>query len=574
VVTITGGGLAGNVSAVSDDSGRFRFVDLAPGRYTVAVSKPAYLPMVYGATRPGRPGTAIAVSAGQTVNVRVPLSRGAVITGTIRDQFGQPMAGMPVTVSRAEDVTALSGGILLTPNEVVTDDRGVYRAFGLTPGEYVVSTTQRNATGGDTQRMTQTAIDARTRTLEQRFGARAPAASSAGAPPAASAPPTVTADPATSTTRGWGFAPVFFPGTPIAAEASRVRVAAGEERTAVDIAYVPVRTARVSGVIHGSATVPMTRLLPNLTARGPSQSTNTAPPATPAAADGSFSFSNVSPGTYSLLVRSGDGASMRTADGRGASTGNPGIPSLFAQVDLDVNGADIGGLVLTLRPAPSISGRVVFDATTLTAPASLQGIRVSVVVPGAQRSSPTIDLLGAGRLPVTTVNADGAFELVGIIPGTYTLSSSAPGNVAGSTWWLRSAILDGRDLLDQPLVVDAGSSDFANVVLTFSDRHSGITGTLTTAAAQPASEFTVVAFPTDRALWRPGARRIKLTRPGSDGAFMLTDLPAGEYYLAALVDVEATDLQQSAFLESLIGASAKITIAEGQQARQDLRIAK
>ena len=44
VVMLTGNGIRDNLSVIADEAGRFRFLDLEPGRYNVAVSKPAYLP--------------------------------------------------------------------------------------------------------------------------------------------------------------------------------------------------------------------------------------------------------------------------------------------------------------------------------------------------------------------------------------------------------------------------------------------------------------------------------------------------------------------------------------------------
>jgi hypothetical protein len=122
--------------------------------------------------------------------------------------------------------------------------------------------------------------------------------------------------------------------------------------------------------------------------------------------------------------------------------------------------------------------------------------------------------------------------------------------------------------------VNESSEDITDAVLTYSDKRSELTGTLTTPTGQPASEFVVIVYPTDRAMWRPGARRIRSMRPASDGAFATADLPPGEYFIAAVTDAEPNEWQQPSFLERLVAASIKITIANGQKARQDLRIAR
>jgi uncharacterized protein (DUF2141 family) len=130
-----------------------------------------------------------------------------------------------------------------------------------------------------------------------------------------------------------------------------------------------------------------------------------------------------------------------------------------------------------------------------------------------------------------------------------------------------------RDLLDDPLEVSAATSALPDaVVVTFSDRHPELTGTLQSAAGQPASEFFVIVFPTERRWWAPGSRRVRATRPASDGRFSVLDLPAGDYFVAALTDVEADEWKSATFLDQLIGAAVKVTIRDGERTFQDLRL--
>lgn len=82
----------------------------------------------------------------------------------------------------------------------------------------------------------------------------------------------------------------------------------------------------------------------------------------------------------------------------------------------------------------------------------------------------------------------------------------------------------------------------------------------------------MVAFPADRRLW-PSVRRIQSVRPGVDGAFAIRGLPAGEYMLAALADVDLVDLKDTAFLEQIVPAAIRVTLADGEKKVQDLTIA-
>ena len=554
-VTVTGGSIPSNLSAITDDDGRFRFVDLPGGRYSVGASKAAYLATMYGATKPGRQGTPINLANGQHVEIRLRLPKGAVIAGTVRDSQGQPLTGMELMLALAETATGASG-YAATPISATTDDRGEYRIFGLQPGEYLVyALPTTNAANGEVVPLTSSEFDAKVRLLEQR------GAPSVTSKPAASPTPTPT----------FGFAPTFYPSTPVAADAVPIKVAAGEERAGVNIVFAPVPSARVSGVIQGAG-VPISRLIPAMTMIGPSMPLGfRLSPSGPNSDDGIFSFSNITPGRYVLIVRSGQGAMMRNVERNGGSSTNPDIPSMFAMQELTITGRNIDGVVLALRPAIRISGTVTFDATTKTKPDSPAGIGVllNAVGPSLTTVASNSFAIGPDRPPSTSAGPSGGFQLVGVLPGTYTLNSSPP-----TGWWLRSAMVSGRDLLDDLIEIHGGSTDISGVVLTFSDRASGIQGTLSAASGQPAPEFTVIAFPTDRAFWKSGARRIKTTRPSSDGSFSLSMLPPGEYFLAALTDIEPCDAHKAAFLEQLVPAAVKVTVTEGQQTRQDLRIAK
>src|SRR5258705_4103289 len=72
-------------TTITDDGGRFVFVALPAGRYTVGASKAAWVTTYYGAKRPSRPGVAIPLAEGQKVELVVRMARGSVITGLLRD---------------------------------------------------------------------------------------------------------------------------------------------------------------------------------------------------------------------------------------------------------------------------------------------------------------------------------------------------------------------------------------------------------------------------------------------------------------------------------------------------------
>jgi hypothetical protein len=142
-----------------------------------------------------------------------------------------------------------------------------------------------------------------------------------------------------------------------------------------------------------------------------------------------------------------------------------------------------------------------------------------------------------------------------------------------SGWWLRSAIVNGVDVMDRLLEV-APAGNVEGAVLTFSDRQTTLSGVIETAEGKPAPAYFIAVFPTDRSLWRPQARRIESARAGTDGSWIVRGLPAGEYFVAALSDLAAGDLSDLKFLGELVPVSVKVTLGEGEQKTQGLRIGR
>jgi len=173
--------------AVTDDRGRFVFTNLPAGNYTLTATKPAYVTVVYGARRAGeRPGLAIAVRDGQRIeNIVMPLPRGAVMTGVIRQSNGLPAPGVSVQVMPVRTIGGQRTTALMGFQTATTDDRGVYRVFGLAPGEYVVEA--RANQGSVASFLGRPTVTRRVTADELRWAERAVAAG-AGATPAPAAP--------------------------------------------------------------------------------------------------------------------------------------------------------------------------------------------------------------------------------------------------------------------------------------------------------------------------------------------------------------------------------------------------
>ncbi len=577
IVTMRGAELPAGRSAITDDDGKFTIDNLPSGRFTVVASKPAWLSAAYGARRPGRAGTPIAIGA-TPLNLTLRMARGAAIGGVIRDARGVPATGVQVV---ALNVRAFAAGAPVDADRgtVVTDDRGAYRLFGLMPGDYVVMASKRMPGAGEIavrpdDEIDQLLADAR-RGVDATVlpGQSANLAAERGAKP--------------PRRRVVTYAPSYYPNATTVEAAGRITLQTGDERNGVDFSLSPVPVARIAGRILDVAGQPVASVQLSLIADGPRLNILTSGMnpqlSQPPGADGEFVYSNMPPGRYTIVARARERAGPTinaTAGGRGGASGassttvvngGNGLDVLFASAEVVVNGQDIDGVAMTLLPGTNISGRVVFPSGAAVPDLSRLSVQAAILG-GSGMSSSGGTTMGTAivSVPGTQVEADGRFTITGVGPYTYLLAVNAPAEIS-KVWGLRSAMLNGRDLLDAPFEVRAGA-DFSGLEITFSDRRTEVTGRLQSAEGQPAPDYFVVALPADPALRVAGSRRIQSTRPASDGAFSIANLPPGEYLLAALTDLEPLDLRDRVFLDQLAAGGIAITLADGEKKTQDLRI--
>jgi hypothetical protein len=245
----------------------------------------------------------------------------------------------------------------------------------------------------------------------------------------------------------------------------------------------------------------------------------------------------------------------------GGRMGGPSSPAdamtLFADLPVTVE-RDLDGLVITLSAGATVSGRVEFVGTTPVPPTTGFTVSLQPVVAATVAVQPA-------RLA-----EDRTFVTAGYPAGRYFLS--AVGRLPG--WLITSAMVNGVDALDQPF--ELAAENIGNVVVTITDRPSSVTGTVT-AGSGAAAEASVVLFPANYREWIARGmpqRLMRNLRSQANGTFTLQGLPARDYLILALTDVDVPDLQNPAVYDALARAATTVTLGEGDTRTMSLKVAQ
>jgi len=157
-VTVNLGTVSGSRSgqpktALTDEEGRFRFTDLPYARYTV-------FPQPFGGFVPPIPERGMLAEYVPGDNVTLVMTRGGVITGRVTNSNGEPVIGIQISAVRVRSESGAQIRVTGPAGPRFTDDRGIYRLYGLQPGTYIVA-----ANIGQRNNFTNTPFDGETPTF-------------------------------------------------------------------------------------------------------------------------------------------------------------------------------------------------------------------------------------------------------------------------------------------------------------------------------------------------------------------------------------------------------------------------
>ena len=298
--------------ATTDDDGKYQLTGLAAGQFTITPLAKAFVVGTSGAYK--QPGQSITVAEGETITkIDFALVRGGVITGRITDTDGRPVIGERVNVV-ARDVpdTGIPVTVFDGPRNR-TDDRGVYRIYGLSPGNYKVSIGQA-AAGGNV---------------------------------------------AILGMGGSQYTKTFYPGVAEEAKATILEISEGKEVSNIDIvARKSGRGSTVSGRVvdaDSGQPVPNVFVVHSSLNEGTQQLGGMNFSGSQTDANGKFRLENVQPGHYAAyMLAIGDGST-----------------SYSDQTPFDVSDGDVSGLEIKVHRGATISGVAVVENNFDPAVASL-----------------------------------------------------------------------------------------------------------------------------------------------------------------------------------------------------------
>jgi 5-hydroxyisourate hydrolase-like protein (transthyretin family) len=483
-------------TASTNSSGVFHLIHVEPGNYRLSAERNRYVRQQYGQKSPRGMGATITLGPKQHIaNIEMRLMPGAVVTGRVTDEDGEPLAGVRVSVMQyryvrgRRELAPVAGGSS-------TNDLGEYRIWDIPPGRYYVSASYQPGNA-------------------MRRGAAA-------------------ADEA-------GYPTIIYPGVLDAAQTTPIAIRAAEVKSGIDFRMARIPTVRISGVLRPVTGTLPPRLMMILMPRGGATPFNRriigVRPDT-----GRFEVGGITAGRYLLQAFGGNENE-----------------SLYASVALEVGGANIENLELTLAPGANLSGQIRVEAGG-SEPLRMDRLRVFIRPIGDAPSLP-----GPGNF-LGTLNADGSFVAKNIRPGPSMLQV----NGLPEGYYVKSVKLGGQEVVETGFELLPGV-DASGLTVTLSPDAARVDGGVTDDRGAPSTGATVVIVPVSK-YRREAMLSFPTASTDQHGRFSLPNLAPGDYLLFAWDDVEPGAWQDPNFLELFEEQATKVKLQPKDIQNVDLKL--
>jgi protocatechuate 3,4-dioxygenase beta subunit len=131
----------------TDEDGNYKLIGLPAGQFTILPLARAYV--VASGSSYKEASQTVNVAEGEAITkIDFVLVHGGVVTGRITDAEGHPLIGERVNIALKDSSPDPGQQFMFGSNRYQTDDRGIYRVYGLGPGSYRVSVGEASTAGG------------------------------------------------------------------------------------------------------------------------------------------------------------------------------------------------------------------------------------------------------------------------------------------------------------------------------------------------------------------------------------------------------------------------------------------
>lgn len=461
----------------TDRGGKFNFENLKPRRYKIYIRYAGYVLPEEFETSPENQKTYL---VNQPVNLTV--RKGGAITGMVTDNSGQPIIKVRVRAVRIRDefgqnIPAQEFARYSQQN--FTDDRGIYRIFGLTAGSYLIF-----VGGGD-----------------------------------------IFSEKNLKTS---GNSPVYHPSDSIDT-AQEIRVGYGQETNAVDINFRQIQGFRISGTITGAKSNASNNGSVEMSLINAANGVEILQ-LQAVERDGKYAFQieQIPDGEYEI---------------RALQFSQSGIFSKNLLQKIKVKGADVSGLIINLKTLNSIKGKVSIEknpnlaAVKECAKSSETAITSTIIKfdSSAEEKSVLNSIENMQQRIFAAPDENGGFEINRLESGRYFLNV----NFSDEKLFIKEVFqqISAKEKRDLSGGLSLGTGEnLDNVKIVFSDGGAKINGKVIISEKEktenPSAKFIVYLIPADEAN-KDNVLRYAQNVSNADGTFSFENVAPGNYFLSA-----------------------------------------